>query len=217
MFTEKEIELIDMLSTSYALGCFEKVILTDIKEKMKQVNELPASAEYNNLVVQAINNRQKENTGGNMFTKQEELIFLRSLGSTMSKNDQKMIEEIIFDLDKTDKDILPQVLITLPKNEGAISVTASRNMVVVIEEEEMLMKGGQLEYPEVTIADDFNEHLNEAELRTRKYSAIKIFIHDAEDLYPYNLKVGEELVGQYESIAEAVVALNLYLEGKLDD
>jgi len=190
MFTEKEIELIDMLSTSYALGCFEKVILTDIKEKMS--------------------------TGGNMFTKQEEMIFLRSLGSSLSMNDQKMIEEIIFDLDKSDKGILPQVLITLPKNEGPISVTASRNMVIVIEEEAMLMKGGQLEYPEVTITNDFNEHLNEAELRARKYSEIRIFIHDAEDLYPYNLKVGEELIGQYESIAKAVVALKLYLEGKLD-
>ena len=152
-----------------------------------------------------------------MFTKQEEIIFLRSLESVSSKHDQKMIKEIISDLDKSDEGILPQVLITLPKNEGAISVTASRNMVVVIEEEEMIMKGGQIEYPEVTIADDFNEHLNEAELRARKYSEIRIFIHDAEDLYPYNLKVGEELVGQYESIAEATVALNLYLEGKLDD
>ena len=140
-----------------------------------------------------------------MLTK-DEIDFLYSCSDT------KMMEEII-----RRETRIPGILITI--SDGCYQNSISSDPVtLIIEDKDHIEQGGELFYTELgcTTETDFNNALHKAErdviihgIIHRGYPIInaRIFIHDKEDEFPFNVMVSQEVVATFRTFTEAAAFL----------
>lgn len=105
----------------------------------------------------------------------------------------------------------PEIIVTL---EGGCYQYAHANMDLdlIIEDLDCIKNNeGELFYTS-PVTEDYDLYLRKAKNEAKKPREIRIFIHDDEDEFPYNLLIDGEVVETFKNLIEAVAFLQEYTE-----
>lgn len=155
MFTTEQLELIKTLTTSTALGVFERDIMLDI-----------------------LNSNKK-----------------------------------------------PQIIVTI--EDGSFQFAyANMDIELVVADIDNIKLGDDLYYPALTgeTQEEFDEAVQKVyeqiifqkakDLKDEPVNSVRIFIHDHEDQFPFNVMVDDEVIATYKTFPEAFTFLQEYLEAR---
>lgn len=125
----------------------------------------------------------------------------------------------------TQEYVKPQILVTI---EGGCVQYATANMDVelVIDDVDNIKRGDDLDYPCLagTTQEEFDKAAQTAyeqvliyrakQLKNEPVNSVRIFIHDHEDQFPFNVMVDDEVIATYKTFEEAFTFLQEYLKAR---
>ena len=148
-----------------------------------------------------------------MFTT-DEIQFIESLSET------EFMQKILAKMK-----VKPQILVTI--NGGAFQFAhANVDIELVIADIDNIKLGDDLDYPclDGDTQEEFDNQIQKAyeqiifqkakALKDEPVNSVRIFIHDHEDQFPFNVAVDCEIIATYKTFEEAFTFLQEYLEAR---
>ena len=158
-----------------------------------------------------------------MFTDQEmsSLKFCAE-DQTLEDHDREMINSVMHKIAMLHSAPKPQILVTI---NGGVFQFAHANMDIelVIEDQDNIVNGDDLYYPCLAgdTQEEFDRQVQKAyeqvlkekarKLKDEPVTEVRIFIHDSEDSFPYNVAVNGDVIATYGTFDEARYFLDEYL------
>jgi len=99
----------------------------------------------------------------------------------------------------------PEVIVTLERGCYQYS-HANTEIVLIIEDKDSIKDGGDLFYA-APITEEYDSYLRKAKVSTKLPREVRIFIHDPEDQFPYQVMIDGEVIQTLETMQDALTYL----------
>ena len=171
--------------------------------------------------------KAQNESGGNMFVQEEiDVLKICAQDRTLEDQDREWLQSVLIKVLSCTKDnVKPKVLIIL--SDGCFqSAYADRDAEVIISDRDNIDAGDDLYYPcltgdtetefEAAVQVEYERVLlrKAKEKRGLPLNEARIFIHDAEDAFPYNVQIEGDVIATYKTFDEALDFLNAYTKAR---
>jgi len=144
-----------------------------------------------------------------MFTDEEiKLLTIYSskvISNILNPSDRKMFETILSKIVMLHTAPKPEVIVTLERGCYQYS-HANTEIVLIIEDKDSIKDGGDLFYA-APITEEYDSYLRKAKVSTKLPREVRIFIHDPEDQFPYQVMIDGEVIQTLETMQDALTYL----------
>lgn len=180
----------------------------------------------NEIMDEIIHKMTLVNSNGRPIPKENKMTDEKvELFEAIMSNKKLSLQQVVLvtDIFNTPGYVKPQILVTI--NGGAFQFAhANMDIELVIEDQDNIRDGDDLYYP--CLAGDTQEEFDKqtqkayeqvlrAKARNLKHEPVteaRVFIHDPEDEFPFNVQVNGEILATYKTFPEAYSFMSDYLE-----
>jgi hypothetical protein len=146
-----------------------------------------------------------------MFTNQEmSTLKLCVEDQTLEDFDREMLTSVMYKIARLYSDPKPEIIVTI--EDGCYySSHANTEVVLIIEDKDSIKDGGDLFYA-APIFEDYDAALRKAKVNAKHPRELRIFVHDPEDEFPYQVMIDGEIMDTFKDLKEAAAFMQGFVE-----
>jgi len=141
-----------------------------------------------------------------MFTNEEiEMVALCRDDQSFDDREKGILENVVNKMTGILIVNKPEIIVTIEDSCYQYS-NANTDMTVIIEDKDYIKNGGDLFYTAPS-TEDYDIVLRKAKVSARHPKEVRIFVHDPEDKFPYQVMTDGEVIQTLETMQDALTYL----------